>query len=340
MLADPSSRDEWSVSVDRVLAAKIDDLFLPDAARLSDRTRAGVRRLLAGTVAAVEGELRGRLARTSDGVRNDPPVLPRLIAAGLLRDPELAGDLIARVELDRLFDIVPPIVIEPGRPSLLVRWTGSSDPAVASASRALLVADSRRRDAAEGLEPFGVELRVTLYRRLVWQVAAAIREQDEEADRPVARDQELADAAMRVLGESEERDGSEAAAAQLADAVDAASDALGPLLLEAVADRRATLFTALLARAVGSDHEQVRGAVIDSEGDRLAFLLHAAGVDRDTICAIGVALAAADPRRDLDKLADAAERATARDRDAPLPFATLPSDAEFRAAVRLLAGRA
>jgi hypothetical protein len=98
------------------------------------------------------------------------------------------------------------------------------------------------------------------------------------------------------------------------------------------------LFTSLLARAGRLEQDQVRHLVVDPHGDLLVLLLHAAGVARADIARIGVALAEADSRRDLERLADAVDWAVAHDRAAArAALAPLALDRDFRAAVRLLA---
>jgi hypothetical protein len=325
----------------------IGDLFLPPSARLDERTRAVVQHLLTGIVAAAEMEVRRHaarllaargLTRQAEGLLGGAPVLSPLGEAGLLRDPDLMEELIARVELDLLFDALPTNVVVPDRPGLLVRFADSPDGVVAAASLALLAADNRRRAANEGTSPVRSELPAELHQRLLWWVAAAIREQSTEPDGIADRDRAIADATLRSLAAHDEGDRSEAAAARLASAVDARPDELGPLLIETLSDRRATLFTGLLARAGGLESEQVRHLVIDSRGDLLILLLRAVGLDRAEIARIGVELSEADPRRDLERLADAVDWATAHDlADARAALAPLALDRDFRAAVRLLA---
>ncbi|HEX8382318.1 MAG TPA: DUF2336 domain-containing protein [Sphingomonas sp.] len=332
---------------DRRLHHAIGDLFLPEAARLDERTRATIHHLLAGIVAGAEAEMRRHAARlltargairAAETLLGGPPVLARLTDAGLLRDPELMEELIARVELDLLFDALPPSVATPDRASLLVRWADAPDGVVADASLALMAADNRRRGASAGTGPIRNELPAELHQRLLWWVAAALRDQATESDGMAERDRALADATLRSLGAHDEGDRSEAVAARLANAVDAQAGELGPLLVEAVADRRAALFVALLARAGGIDQEQVRHLTVDPRGDLLILLLHAVGVERDRIARIGVALAGADSRRDLDRLADAIDWAVAHDpRQARAALAPLALNRDFRAAVRLLA---
>lgn len=338
---------EANARVDTRLRHAAGDLFLPESARLDERTRAVVHRLLAGIVTAAETEIRRHAARLlaargatgqAETLLGGAPVLQPLSEAGLLRDPDLMEELIARVELDLLFDAFPATVIAPDRPGMLVRFADSSDGVVATASLALLAADARRRAANEGTGPVRSELPAELHQRLLWWVAAAVREQAAGPDGMADRDRAIADATLRSLAAHDEGDRPEAAAARLVSAVDARPDELGPLLVEAASDRRATLFTGLLARAGGVEYEQVRHLVTDPRGDLLVLLLHAVDVDRASIARIGVMLAEADPRRDLERLADAVDWASAHDRaDARAALAPLALDRDFRAAVRSLA---
>ncbi len=333
--------------VDARLHDAIGDLFLPSSARLNERTRAVVQHVLTGIVVGAEVEVRRHAARLlaarggtvqADVLLGGTPVLPALTGAGVLRDPDLMGELIARVELDLLFDALPTMVIAPDRPSLLVRLADSTDGVIAAAALALLAADNRRRAVNEGTGLVRSELPAELHQRLLWWIAAAIREQVAEPIGMADRDRAIAEATLRSLAAYDEGDRPEAAAIRLASALDPQSEELGPLLAETLSDRRATLFTALLARASGVDQEQVRHLIIDPRGDLLVLLLHAVGVDRADIARIGVALVETDPRRDLERLADTIDWATAHDRsDARAALAPLALDRDFRAAVRLLA---
>jgi hypothetical protein len=76
------------------------------------------------------------------------------------------------------------------------------------------------------------------------------------------------------------------------------------LLVEALGDRRLILFVAILGRAVDLDFIGARAIVLEPEGDRLWLALRAAALDRPTIARIALALADADPRRDIDIFAE------------------------------------
>ena len=320
---------------DARLLGAMDDFFLPGDARLDEQTRVALARLLNDTIGAIEAELRRQAARllaarggtaAAEGLLTGGPAAERLTRAGLLRDEALMEALIARVRHD-LIAAALPIGSADGpaseEASLLVRLAAVPDRVVAKAARAMLVADSRG----------ALTLAAELQHRLVWWVAAAIRPAaDPDADRAIA------EAAVRSLGAHDEGEGGDAVAMRLAAAVDARPDELAPLLLEALGDRRLSLFVAVLAHAVGLDFGQAQALVLEPEGERLWLALRAAQLDRPTIARIALTLSDADPRRDIEAFADELDRiAGVEPAEARLALAPETLAPDFRAAIRALA---
>lgn len=329
------------------LTAAINDFFLPDDARLDDRMRGGIAAALTALVAGVEGALTqhaGRLlaARGEPELAlrltgNTAPVLDRLVSAGLLRDTDLMRELIARVRQDVIGDALPAASpAELDAPSLLARLANHGDSVVAGAATALLAAESRRRSAFESA--MQSDLPAELHHRLVWWVAAALRERcDLAGDAVASLDKALAEAAVRSLSAHDEGDRLEAAAIRLAVAFEAGPHELSALLVEALGDRRIALFIAVLSHAVGLDYEQGRDIVSDADAGRLWLVLRALETDRQAIAQIGLALCEADPRRDLEDFADALDDIVAIPanlaRDALAPLKLHP---DYRAALSAL----
>lgn len=224
----------------------------------------------------------------------------RLSRAGLLRDRQLMDELIAQVRCERIADELPAAAAAREQASLLVRLAEVDDGVVAAAARALLAAEARRRSAAEqGLLP------AELHHQLLWWVAASIREgQVAAGGEDPAVDRAIVEAAQRSLAAHDEGQRPEAIAMRLASAIDARADELGGLLVDALGDRRLLLFVAVLGRAVDLDFTGARAIVLEPEGDRLWLALRAADLDRQTIARIALALADADPRRDIESFAD------------------------------------
>lgn len=323
-----------AAAADRVergrLRHAIDDLFLPDEARLDERTRAHWGAALRGLIATVEGEIGAHAARLLAGRgepalaerlgRPDPGIADRLIASGLLRDQELVGELLARVLEVQIGGALPVTApAHPDRPSFLARLARSGDRVVAAGALALIVAAGTR--AAEGAAT-RTELPAELHHRLVWWVAAALRGSAGEAAE--ALDRALAEAVQRSLAAHDEGERLEALAMRLAAAIDAQPDELGGLLQESLADRHLPLFVALFARALGVDYATARAVVLDPAGERLLLGLRAIGLERTGLAQIGLLLGEADPRRSLETLPDAVDAAAvlpaeaARARLAPL----------------------
>lgn len=320
---------------DRRLGGMIGDLFLADDARLSERTRLTVTRLLSETIGGIETQLRRQAARllaakgataVAEAMLAGAGAAARLTAAGLLRDRALIEAVVARVQHREIAEALPVAARDgEGEPvSLLVRLAAVPDRVVAGAARALLAADSAG----------GIVLPAEVQHRLVWAVAAAIRPAIDDAD----ADRAIADAAWRSLGAHDEGEALGAAAMRLAAAIDARSDELAPLLLEALGDRRLALFVAVLAHGSRLDFAQAEALVIEPDGERLWLALRALALDRATIARIALALSDADPRRDVEAFADAIDRiAAVSPAEASRALAPETLARDFRTAIHLLA---
>lgn len=316
------------------LTGEMDDLFLPDDARLDERMRLALATRLHETIGAIETELRRQAARLlaargasaqAEELLTAPVGLAaeRLTRAGLLRDEALIGELIAQVR-DALLSEALPATNSNEDVSLVVRLAGIPDRVVAGAAQMLLVADSKA----------AAVLPADMQHRLVWWVAAAIRPAMPDA----GADRAIAEAATRSLSAYDDSVRAEAIAVRLASAIEARHDELAPLLLEALGDRRLSLFTAVLAGAIGIDFEQARALVQEPEGERLWLALRAIQLDRPTIARIALTLSDADPRRDIEAFADELDRITAIEpAEARLALAPETLDRDFRAAIAALA---
>jgi hypothetical protein len=300
---------------DARLTGAIADVFLDDEARLDERTRLTLSRTLHGVVQGIEMEIRRHAARVLSGrgaegqaeslLKRQDDVVRRLSRAGLLHDRLLIDELLAQVRCDLIAERLSPTAASPEQVSLLVRLAEVDDDVVAAAARALLWAETRRRAAAEQGGVISGILPAERHHQLVWWVAAAIREaQIAAAGEDDGADRAIVEAAQRNLAAHDEGLRPEAAALRLAAAIDARPHEVGELLVETLGDRRLLLFIAVLARAVDLDYEATRTIILEPEGDRLWLALRAAGLGRPTIARIALALADADPRRDIEAFAD------------------------------------
>jgi len=318
-------------------ASAMADFFLDDSDRLDERTRLLLAKTLARVVGALDRAIRHHAARLLAeggddaaaerllGIRDD--VAEWLSRPGALPD-ELLEELIARVRHDLLADALPIQLREVDVPSLLVRLAEAPDPVVAAAAAALLAAESRRRDVIGG----DTGLIAELHHRLAWRVAAALRTL---AGGGAAIDRALVEAARRSIAAHDEGERVEAVAMRLALAIDARPAERGPLLIEALGDRRLALFVAVIAHALQIEFAEIRALVVSPVDERLWLCLRAAMLDRATVAQIALALAEADPRRDIEAFAQRLDMIVAVD---PLvaagALAPLALPGDYRAAIR------
>ena len=339
----PDYASEWQATrlSDRVSAARaraaqrrrgvVLDLRLDSESRLTDQVRFEVTARLHLLAETITRDLRYQAARVMpEGVGQAQPdqVVRRLRGADALAEPALVDELVAQVRLSLIARALPIEPVAGDAPSLLVRLTEAPDRIVAAAARTLLGAEGRAREVE------AVALPTHLYDRLVWTVAAALREGDD-----AAWDRALCQAAERMLAAQDDGDRPGAAAMRLAAAIDARPDELSELLLECLSDRQLGLFVALLTHALGMDHDMMREIVLEPEGDRLWLALRALEQQRATIARIGLSLCEADGRRDIDGFADALDAIMAVSAaEARRGIASLTLPAPFRAAIERLEG--
>ena len=331
------------------LRAAIDDAFLAPEARLDDRTRATLGALIENLTIGTEGELREHAVRLlvtrGEGGLADlmsfeaPPVVERLAGAGLLRDMDFVGECVSRIRAELIGAALPFDGSDAETPSLLARLVQSSDRVVAGAASAVMAGESQRRAVADGGSLAGTGLPEHLHARLLWWVAAAMRERlavDAGENLP-ALDRAIAEAALRNLAMRDDNDRLEVAAMRLATAIDAQGDELPALFDEALRDRRITVFAALLAHALGVSYELARELVVDPAGDRLWLALRALEMPRDLIARVGFLLCEADPRRDVEAFADTLDVVVSVDAEAArVAVAPLRLHPDYRAALLAL----
>ena len=334
----------------RGLQVAVEDFFLPVESRLDERTRSALGALMRALIDTVESEIRAHAVRLL-GARNEPgladalgesgsQVFRRLMQSGLLRDSELMGELVARVRQELIGAALPMHAPDaPERPSLINRYVQHPDRVLAAGAMAVMIAESRRRTSPEAGQMQQTDLPAELHHRLVWWVAAVLRERTlEAADGAVnALDRALTDAAERSLAAYDEGDRLEAAARRFAGVIDAQPGELPQLLVESLNDRRSVLFTALLAHALGVGYSLAREMVLDPGSDRLWLALRALDLTRDSIAQIGYALCEGDARRDLELFADTLDAIAAIPADeARSALAPLKLHPDYRAALQAL----
>ncbi|MBB5685096.1 DUF2336 domain-containing protein [Sphingobium boeckii] len=286
--------------------ASLVDLFLPETMRLNDYQRVTVRHFLTRLVAAVESDLRQHIVAadsphfsaellTALGSMRVSLAMPVLDRARALHDVELVSLLLARVEEQRISQMLRRNDFEP-ESRLVETLLSDEDPEVAIAAMALLIAESRRLYMFDEPTLLRTDLPADLHYRLVWWVAAALREYMVRQHRaePGAVDAALMDAAGASLSMHDEGETLEAASMQL---VYQLSDrgVLNDMMLKAAClEGRLSLFVAMLAVRGGIDFESARGMALPPYGDRLVVLLRALDVGREAAASIMMAIGTDD----------------------------------------------
>lgn len=319
----------------RARDAAAQDLAIADPLRLDERTRTGIAAALERMVVAAEHSLLKALG--AGGFPGIGPTLPLLRGAGLAADAELVAELLARARQQQLAAALPSHAPDdPARPSLVSRFVDHPQDDLADAARALLLAESRAR----GPETGRWQLPRRLHARLLWWVASAMREQAATIA-GIALDEALCHAVQQELAMADRLAGEavEGAALRFAAAIDGSPRELPQLLIEALWDRRLSLFLALFARAARISFVDARALLLDPGAERLLLAMHALGLPREAIARICFTLFEADPRRDLATLADAIDALDGVDPAAGhAVLAALRLDPDYRAARAALHG--
>lgn len=302
-------------------SAALDDLFRPAEWRLGDRDRAVMAELLARILAAVEDELRSRLLARGElpdsegfaasiGAAHVDIAMPVLERSGLLRDRGLVAALLRRSEEYRIGTRLraAATVSEDGR---LDRLLDSADERLVAAATALLIAESRRNDRFDEPVLAHSELPAPLHERLVWWVAAALRDYGvrHHGLDPGALDRALARAAAEAIASHDAETALEACALRLAGLLAEDEGLTDGLLVEALSGARLALYVAMLAVRADLAWDAAWELATDPRGAGHAVLLRAIGVGREEGIRLAISMrqtAFAEPADD-DPFAGVAE---------------------------------
>ena len=297
-----SRRDRKSDAARLLLAAARErfavaatDLLLPDQARLTEWQRLTAAGLLSRLVRSVEDDLRARLAvhfASHDALHaalssaHVPIALPILERAQVLRDPELTTILVRRVEEHRFWK---SRATEQGE-EYLFELVRDPDEGVAAEAMELVIARSRRFDRFQEPAMGRVELPAELQHRLVWMVAAALRQYIVQHHQIGAVDGPVEEVAGAIIASYDEGETFEALAMRLAQRLYRADRLDGSALARIIGDGLLPFFIAGLAVFCGLDQSAAWEVLSDPRGRGPALLLRAAGVGRDEAAACLLAL--------------------------------------------------
>lgn len=279
-------------SADHRIDRAANDLFHDAAVALSDQHRAQIGQLVRALIGAIEDELRLRLCASLGEERPELAAalgsagvaiaLPLLERTQLLREPGLVAAMLRRVDEHRL-------AIMLGRDSpyhvadLAQRLLDLGDAAIAEATMALLIAESRRYDQFGDPALARTDLPPRPHRHLLWSVAAALRHWlvRQQAVPDGQADLLLAGAVGSLLAEHDDTDTLEGRAAALAALLAGKELIDDKLLADALEEGWLALFTAAIAQRAGIDPAGVWSMITDPAGLMLGTVLRAIDCGRD-----------------------------------------------------------
>ena len=272
------------------------DLLLPETARLTQWQRITASALLARLVTSIEDGLRASLAahfgdqealHAAFSSAHVPIALPLLERANVLRDPELGTVLVRRVEEHRFWrEELDPRAAE--RPELLLDLIRDADEQIAALAMAVTIARSRRFDPFHEPVMGETELPAELQHRLVWMVAAALRQYaiQQHGLSQGSADAAIAAAAAAAIRGYDEGSGLEAAAMRLARRLARAGRLDDAMLVRVLEEGQLSLFIAAIGVRAALDYAGAWEVLSDPRGRGPALLLRSAGVERDDAASI------------------------------------------------------
>lgn len=274
------------------------DLLLPEQSRLSEWQRLTASALLARLVRSLEDALRGGVAHhlahheALHAALGSPRVeiaLPVLERAQALRDPELGTVLVRRVEEHRFWK-------EHGASgdAFLNALVGDDDESVAREAMALLIARSRRFDRFQEPVMAEADLSADLRHRLVWLIAAAIRQYAiQQHGLPSGEaDAAIAAAAAELIGDYDEGASLEACCLRLSRRLMHLSRLEGADLANMLEGGQLPLFVAGLAVRCSLDYASAWEVLSDPRGRGPSLLLRCGGIERESAAWILLMLSA------------------------------------------------
>ncbi|MGZ8997922.1 MAG: DUF2336 domain-containing protein [Allosphingosinicella sp.] len=270
------------------------DLLLPDAIRLTEWQRLTAADLLNRIIRGIEDNLRSRLALTFESVEalhaalasaHVPIASPILERARVLRDPELSNMLVRRAEEHRFWRKAAA-----GRDAYLFELVRDADGQIAADAMGLVIARSRRFDRFQDAAVGQIELPADLQHKLVWMVAAALRQYIAQQHSVRSVDAAVEDAATALIAGYDEGESLEAHALRLAQRLYRLHRLDGAALARIAAEGVLPFFIAGLSVLCALDHVATWEVLSDPRGRGPALLLRAAGIERSEAAAILLAL--------------------------------------------------
>lgn len=304
------------------------DFFLDPSERLTEQERALMTAMLHDLVAALAAAI-----RVAAGIRAEPPPPDRIAdplgRAGLLDRPAFIRLMLRRADEHRILTAFTSHA-GPRRLPLLPKLVGDSDPAVAAAAMALVVARGRRRD---GFGQPRVDLS-DLDRRDALALAhavAAVLSPDADADG------RFATAASKVVDGIDEDESLDRAVEKLVEELERAGRADEALVEAASGEGEVAIIAMLIARRAGINQPAVWDHLVNAGEGGLASVARMAGLGRHAAARLIADLGSTTGNWSVEEEIARYDSLGAEEVAAALKHWQLPPD--YRAAVHELGGR-
>lgn len=298
------------------LVGNIQDFFLKEESRLSERERALMSDILMKLVHDIEMDVRVELAKAVADVDANMPELVRLLgndeiqvaapilkASQALRDEDLIDIVKMRSDEHRMMvamraavsEPVSDVLVDVGDDDVLEALIRNEDAEISRRAMQYLVAESKRKDQFQ--EPLlnRDDLPGDLAYKMYWWVSAALRKQI-LSDFDIAEDvldEALEISAKRAVGQQDEVNGAVVKATQLVRRLDAVGQLTIEFLIRALRQQRMNVFVAGLALRSGIAFKTAWRIISDRGFESFIVAAKATGIDRNEATTIVLLLAEA-----------------------------------------------
>lgn len=298
------------------LVGNIQDFFLKEESRLSERERALMSDILMKLVHDIEMDVRVELAKAVVNVDANMPDLVRLLgndeiqvagpilkASQALCDEDLIDIIKMRTDEHRMVvamraDVSEPVsdvLVDVGSDDVLEALIRNEDAEISRRAMQYLVAESKRKDQFQ--EPLlnRDDLPGELAYKMYWWVSAALRKRilnDFDIAEDVL-DEALEVSAKRAAGQQDEVNGAVIKATQLVGRLDAVGQLTIEFLIRALRQQRINVFVAGLALRSGIAFKTAWRIISDRGFESFIVAAKATGIDRNEATTIVLLLAEA-----------------------------------------------
>jgi len=298
------------------LVSNIQDFFLKEEGRLTERERAIMSDILTKLVHDIEMDVRIELAQAVAKVDPDMPDLVRLLsndeisvagpvlkASSALKDEDLIEVIKMRTDehrmaiamRDSVSEAVSDVLVDESGDDVLETLIRNEDAEISRRAMQYLVAESKRKDQFQEPLLSRDDLPSELAYKMYWWVSAALRTRILK-DYDIAEDvldEAIQISAKRAAGTQDEVNGAVLKATQLVRRLDAVGQLTIDFLIRALRQQRINVFVAGLALRTGIAYKTAWRIISDRGYESFIVAAKATGIDRNEATKIVLLLAEA-----------------------------------------------